>query len=99
MKVPAPESCTPWLRLSGLCAWLALALGALTLIGWTTGLEALASMRAKYIPMAPSTALAFTILGAGVLTQNGTWRARHAFTVSGATLVGLLALAKLLEFF
>ncbi len=90
---------SPWLRLSGLCAWLALALGALTLIGWTTGLEALASMRAKYIPMAPSTALAFTILSAAILAQSGKWRARPALTLGGVALVGLLAVAKLGEFF
>jgi serine phosphatase RsbU (regulator of sigma subunit) len=93
------DSSSSWPRLSGVCAWSALALGALTLIGWTTGFEALASMRAKYIPMAPSTALAFTILSAAILVQKGAWRGRHAFTLGGAALVGLLAVAKLLEFF
>ena len=50
-------------RVSLICALLTTALGTLTLIGWVTGIEALASMRRNYIPMAPSTALAFAILG------------------------------------
>jgi hypothetical protein len=39
-----------------ICASLTIALGLLTFIGWISGLLLLASVRAKYIPMAPSTA-------------------------------------------
>ena len=49
-------------RVSLICALLTAALGVLTLIGWISGHEALASMRRNYIPMAPSTALAFALV-------------------------------------
>jgi hypothetical protein len=40
-----------------ICATLTIALGLLTFIGWISGLPLLASVRATYIPMAPSTGL------------------------------------------
>ncbi len=58
-------------RISLVCALLTTGLGALSLIGWATGMEALASVRRIYIPMAPSTALGFTILGTVVGLQLG----------------------------
>lgn len=51
-------------RASFICALLTGILGGLTLIGWISGQETLASLRQNYIPMAPSTALGFAILGA-----------------------------------
>jgi hypothetical protein len=50
-----------------ICALLAIALGLLTLIGWISGVPLLASVRAKYIPMAPSTAFCFTLIGVGLI--------------------------------
>ena len=52
-----------------ICASLAIALGLLTLIGWISGVYLLASVRAKYIPMAPSTAFCFTLIGVGLITH------------------------------
>ena len=46
-----------------ICASVTIALGLLTFIGWISGLLLLASVRAKYIPMAPSTALCFSLIG------------------------------------
>jgi serine phosphatase RsbU (regulator of sigma subunit) len=78
--------------------WLAAVaalLGGLTIIGWVSGLEALASVRARYIPMAPTTALCFAILGlALVLYPRATRFGRIA-----AALVATVAAAKLVEFF
>src|ERR1700736_250346 len=51
------------------CASLALALALMTFVGWISGLPLLASVRAKYIPMAPSSALCFSLLGAGLILQ------------------------------
>src|SRR5205809_4873039 len=53
-----------------LCASLTIALGLITLIGWISGLPLLASVRAKYIPMAPSSALCFSLLGIGLIVQS-----------------------------
>ena len=80
------------------CALCAMLLGALTLIGWTTGMEALASIRRNYIPMAPSTALAFAILGGTLLAKNpkGVWRIMSHVLLAG---VALVAAGKLYEFF
>ncbi len=61
-------------RISFVCALLTGVLGTLTLIGWVSGLEVLASIRQKYIPMAPSTALAFTLLGMMLLREHSKFR-------------------------
>src|SRR5438046_7855525 len=52
-----------------LCASLTIALGLLTFIGWISSLLLLASVRAKYIPMAPSTALCFFLIGIGLIVH------------------------------
>ncbi len=81
-----------------LCAALAVALGLMTFVGWISGLSLLASVRAKYIPMAPSTALCFSLIGLGLIVQRRGlgWRWLARFF---AALVLLLAAAKLAEFF
>jgi uncharacterized membrane protein YraQ (UPF0718 family) len=48
---------------------LAIALGLLTLIGWISGVPLLASVRANYIPMAPSTAFCFTLISVGLIAH------------------------------
>jgi serine phosphatase RsbU (regulator of sigma subunit) len=79
------------------CASLTVALGLLTFIGWISALPLLASVRENYIPMAPSTALCFWLLGIGIIIQiarpNLRWFARAL-----ATVVLLIACAKLMEF-
>jgi serine phosphatase RsbU (regulator of sigma subunit) len=70
-------------------------LGALTIFGWTSGIEALASVRARYIPMAPTTALCFACLGLALMLHPRA--ARLARVAAG--LVAIVAAAKLVEFF
>ena len=78
------------------CASLTITLGLLTFIGWISGLPLLASVRAKYIPMAPSTAFCFSLIGIGlighVLRETLRWMPRLL-----ALLVLALACAKLVE--
>ena len=80
-----------------LCASLTLALGLLTFIGWISALPLLASVRVNYIPMAPSTALCFWLLGIGIIIliarPNLRWIPRGL-----ATVVLVIACAKLMEF-
>jgi len=80
-----------------LCASLTVLFAFLTFVGWISGLSLLASVRARYIPMAPSTALCFSLLGLGLVLQlhrpNLRWAARAL-----AAVVFLMACAKLVEF-
>lgn len=46
-----------------ICALSTAGIGFIAIIGWLTNLWLLHSIRADYIPMAPSTALAFIIKG------------------------------------
>ena len=46
-------------------------LSGLTLAGWITGMQVLASIRTNYIPMAPSTALCFAIVAADMTSLDG----------------------------
>ena len=81
-----------------LCASLTIALGLLTFIGWISGLPLLASVRAKYIPMAPSTALCFSLIGIGLISYI--WKsALRWIPRAGACVVLAIAIAKLVEIF
>src|ERR1041385_2800079 len=79
-----------------ICGSLTIALGLLTFIGWISGLPLLASVRAKYIPMAPSTALCFSVIGIGLIVHiwKPTLRSIPRF---GACLVLAVACTKLIE--
>ncbi len=79
------------------CASLTLLVALLTFVGWISGLQLLASVRARYIPMAPSTAVCFSLLAIGILLNS--WRAQFAAIaqlLAGAVLI--FALGKLVEF-
>jgi serine phosphatase RsbU (regulator of sigma subunit) len=85
-------------RIGLCCAVLTLLFALLTLVGWISGLSLLASVRARYIPMAPSTALCFCLIGGGIILHLK--RPLLPFLPSGLAFVVLLvAAAKLLEFF
>jgi serine phosphatase RsbU (regulator of sigma subunit) len=90
-----PQRKVPILAL--ICACLTVALGLLTFVGWLSGVSVLASVRSKYIPMAPSTALCFSLIGVGITVQIlrpiSRWLPRLL-----AGVVFLVALAKLVEF-
>ncbi|MEO8045090.1 MAG: SpoIIE family protein phosphatase [Spartobacteria bacterium] len=79
------------------CASFALFFALLTFVGWISGLQLLASVRARYIPMAPSTALCFSLLGCGLLLHllRPGWRWIPRLL---ALLVLAFAILKLLEF-
>jgi hypothetical protein len=83
-------------RVSIVCALLTCALGALTLVGWVAGIEALASIRRNYIPMAPSTALGFAILGTIMLLRQGRLLPRRVADIL-LLVVAIVAAAKLFE--
>ena len=57
-------------RIMLICAYLIIALGAMTFIGWISGLPLLASIRSSYIPMAPSEALCFSLIGSGLTMRS-----------------------------
>jgi hypothetical protein len=81
-----------------ICALLTIALGLLTFIGWISGLPLLASVRTKYIPMAPSTALCFSLIGIGLIAHI--WKSRLRWIPrAGACVVLAIACAKLVEIF
>src|SRR5207249_1280996 len=82
------------------CGLGAALLGTAALVGWLTGMPALASVGAAYMPMAPNTALAFVALGIAlaVLVVSAIqpwawWTARVA-----AGFVALLGSLRLCEF-
>ena len=81
-----------------ICALLAIALGLLTLIGWISGVPLLASVRANYIPMAPSTAFCFTLIGVGLIAYLLKAALRWIPRVV-ASVVLAVACAKLVEIF
>lgn len=83
-------------RISIACSLVVMFLGGLTLVGWLTGLESLASLRQRYIPMAPSTALAFALLSTAVVLHfRAGWPRRLAGFLTGC--VAIMAMIKLVE--
>jgi hypothetical protein len=80
-----------------LCTSLTLLVALLTFIGWISGLSLLASVRARYIPMAPSTALCFSLLGIGLVLHLQRPRARSISRALAAAVL-IIAFAKLVEF-
>lgn len=86
-------------RVSSICALLTGALGMLTLIGWMTGMEVLASLRRNLFPMAPSSALAFTILAIVMMVRNRTFFRRHPVPELLVLMVAAVACGKVWEFF
>jgi len=79
------------------CASLAVLFALLTFIGWISGLQLLASVRARYIPMAPSTALGLSLLGVAIVLHLQRpalgWAPRLL-----AAIVLAIAVTKLVEF-
>jgi serine phosphatase RsbU (regulator of sigma subunit) len=97
-ETPIERNC--W-RVALVCALLTVVLGLLTIVAWTTGWHILASGRSKYIPMAPSTALGFLLLGTALFLQANpsTKRAGRPLLMANVSLALAFPLLKLLEFF
>ena len=70
-------------------------LGALALVGWSLGIEALKSFLPGMMTMKPNAAAGFVVLGLGVVPARGWWAARGAAVVAmvlgAATLVEYVA--------
>ena len=79
-----------------ICAALAMLIGLMTFIGWISAMPLLASIRSNYIPMAPSTALCFSLIGTGLILQVSRPRLRILIHLL-AGIVLVLACAKLIE--
>jgi serine phosphatase RsbU (regulator of sigma subunit) len=75
------------------CAYLTIALGLMTFVGWISGLPILASIRSSYIPMAPSEALCFSLLGMGLAIQRRLLPRLLAMLVLGLATTKLIEIA------
>ncbi len=75
-----------------ICALVTMALGAAALVGWTTGRKALTAFDLASIPMAPSTALLFVLLGGVAAVAARPGRGRGA-RIATRGLTGLSAAA------
>jgi len=73
------------------CAYFIIALGLMTFVGWISGLPLLASISSSYIPMAPSEALCFSLIGIGLAM-----RSRMIPRLLGMLVLGLIT-TKLIE--
>ncbi len=78
-----------------ICALVTMAFGAAALLGWATGRKALTAFDLASIPMAPSTALLFVVLGAVAAVATRPWRGSGA-RLATSGIAGLSALAAVL---
>ena len=78
------------------CAALAMVFGLMTFIGWISAMPLLASVRSNYIPMAPSTALCFSLIGTGLILHVSRSRMRSLIRLL-AGVVLMLVCAKFVE--
>ncbi len=78
-----------------ICALVTVALGAAALLGWSTGRRFLTAFDDASIPMAPSTALLFVVLGAVAAVAGRSGRGGRA-RIATSVIASLAALASLL---
>ncbi|MCC6698307.1 MAG: PAS domain S-box protein [Candidatus Hydrogenedentes bacterium] len=84
-------------RLSLVCALVALLTALTALLGWVIGMPQLASFGGDRIPMAPSTAIFFALLGISIILKTFAARRTAAFWAGmGINAAGALAAAMLL---
>ena len=86
------------LRVARACGLVVAGNAALALTGWGSGMQTLASWGEHYVPMAPSTAVLFVILGIALMTAPYRRRALQLAARGGALLVIVVTLARLAEF-
>ncbi|MEW6240416.1 MAG: GAF domain-containing protein [Chloroflexota bacterium] len=96
-NIPEPVEGDP--RQSLLFAAITIAIALFTLAGWSSGMRFLAGQWGPYIPMAPSTALAFLLVGGALFCSvrwsNQRWSRFAALTAAGLVLLlGLLILTQ-----
>ena len=92
-----PEQSSRWTRVPGLLAGIVAAHSVVVLVGWSSGWQVFTRPSPRFIPMAPSTALAFLVLGLALLARR-VWAARAGVRVAvaaGAWAVAGLAVLNL----
>ncbi|RBP46370.1 serine phosphatase RsbU (regulator of sigma subunit) [Roseimicrobium gellanilyticum] len=88
-----------YFRIAFAGALFTVTLSFLTLAAWMGGWPLLASVRARYIPMAPSTALCFALLGGSLMVRLFASRqGLRVVSVVAAALVSCIAVMKVIEF-
>jgi len=80
------------------CGGAAAAVGAAALAGWATGHPTLLGFRAVYIPMAPNTALAFLVLGSGLIAMTFGGHRPRLFAGAGGAAVALVGALRASEY-
>lgn len=88
---------TSFPRLTRFCGLTILFVGAAALVGWRTRIPVLVGIRSSYIPMAPNTALAFIVMGLGLMAVVGRGRIALSLAGSGAVVVMLVGALSLFE--
>src|SRR5260370_24334745 len=100
-----PEQSSRWTRVPGLLAGIVAAHSVVVLVGWSSGWQVYTRPSPRFIPMAPSTALAFLVLGLALLARR-VWAARAgvrvavaagAWAVAGLTVLNLAVPARVDE--
>ena len=90
-------SCPSCARTTRICGLVDLGFGASALVGWAVNRPVLLGLRPSYVPMAPNTALAFVVLGLGLLALVGGGRNARVLASVGAALVSLVGGLRLIE--
>ena len=76
--------------LAAVCAWLVVGIALLVLGTWVAGRWQMGTLGSDFIPMAPSTALLFLLLGAAVIIRargaEGRAGVRFCFVAAGVAL-------------
>ncbi len=94
------QSRAGFLDVPKICATITIGIALLALLGWVSGVRSLAGGLDAYIPMAPSTAVAFLLLG-GVLFSFAhlpVMRLGRFFALTAVSVVLLMALLVLVQF-
>src|SRR5262245_1492967 len=81
------------------CGLAALLLGVAGLVDWLTNTPTLMQLRSDSIPIAPSTAASFSVMGGRLLPSSATrvaWRSRIASAADGVAVI--VSALRLLEF-
>ena len=84
-------------RVSRACGLAVLIVGAAAVVGWATKQPVLLGLRSRYIPMAPNTALAFIVVGLGLMAVVGGGRGAHRLASAGSLLVTFIGALRLFE--
>jgi len=87
-------------RLPAICASIVAGIALLALFGWVSSLRFLAGELGTYIPMAPSTALAFLLLSGALFgfAHSPAWRLARLFELTAVSIVLIMGLLVLVQF-